>query len=245
MLTNAFKYTPDVLENKQKKFQIAIGIGGSILLILLMPFLFTLLKAVTALILTGVLITVATFVGPVLIKRLSRWKYESLINEAKKNPIWVMHSMQTNMEHELSLAKKAISEQEAFVETFKARARAIIEKTQDTSKKEEWANRIALYDARIQQRHLKYKKALQGKKIYDEKVEVAKLEWEAFLADEKASAAFSDMRGDPMDRIMSDTAFAHVTNSVQSTFASLRLEVIECSIEEIEPNKAPEPIVYL
>ena len=35
-----------------------------------------------------------------------------------------------------------------------------------------------------------------------------------------------------MDRIMSDTAFAHVTTSVQTTFASLRLDVIESSIED-------------
>lgn len=232
MLSKAFKYTPDTLENKQKQFQIGMGILGSIALVLLMPFLFTLLKAVIALIVTGTLIITATFAGPVMIKKLSRWKYEALIAEAKKNPIWIMRSMQSNMEHELSLAKKAISEQEAFIQTFKDKAKAIIERTDDQVKKKEWLTRISLYDERMQQRYAKYRKALQDKKVYDEKVEVAILEWEAFLADEKASAAFADMKGDPMDRIMSDTAFAHVTTSVQTTFASLRLDVIESSIED-------------
>ncbi len=239
MLPSSFKYTPDTLEKNKTKFQLAIGIAGSVVLVLLMPFLFSLLKAVTALIVTGVLITTATFAGPVFIKKLARWKYETLINEAKKNPIWIMRNMQMGMDAELALAKKAIGEQHAFIETFKSKAKAIIERTDDPSKKKEWRERIELYDQRLAQRYAKFEKALKDKKAYDEKAEVAALEWEAFLADEKASAAFADMKGDPMDRIMSDTAFAHVTNSVQTTFASLRLDVIESSIEDIDKPAIP------
>lgn len=227
MNLSLLKQDPSKLEAKKKRFEYALYFVGAGLLIAAQPLLYSLMQSVFAITATGVMIVVAQFGGPVLVKKLSRWKYESLIAEAKKNPIWVLHNRQETMERELLLARENIAQQQAHVNAFKERARAIQEKSNDPAKRQSWQERMDLYDERMRHRISKYRKAIHDKQLFDEKVSIAVLEWEAVLADKAASVAFSNMQGDPMDRIMCDTAFAHVSNSAEASFAELRLEVIE------------------
>lgn len=234
-LATMFSKTPDQLEKSSNHFKIGLAVIGVIALVAANTLIVTLLSSVAALVAILVIIAVATYAGPVLINKLARWKYESLIEDAKKNPIWIMRNMQIKMDKELAMAKDAIAKQDAFIGEFKGKAREIIKRTDDSTKREDWLSRIELYDKRLAQRVEKYRQALAQKKAYDERVEIATLEWDAFLADERASAAFADMKGDPMDRFMSDEAFKHVTVSVESTFAALRLDVIEAEIALPDP----------
>jgi len=235
-LATMFSKTPDQLEKSSNRFKVALAVVGAVVLILANTLIVTLLNSVVAIVAILAIIALATYVGPVLINKLARWKYESLIADAKKNPIWIMRNTQIKMDKELAMAKEAIAKQDAFISEFKSKAREIIKRTDDPSKRDDWLSRIELYDKRLSQRVEKYRQAVSQKKAYDERVEIATLEWDAFLADERASAAFADMKGDPMDRFMSDEAFKHVTISVESTFAALRLDVIEAEIDLPEPT---------
>ena len=227
--------TIDAAESRRDKLALILkwgliaGVG-----FIVAPLAFTLLTAVTALLLTGFIALTAVALAPVAAMKLANWRMSEILSEARRNPIPTLENELINRKAALQQASEHLQMSLAQVEGFIRQAEEAARQYPDMAAR--WRERSAKAQALADARKRSYIQASRAVDEFERVVERCRTEWKLVVAEAAMNNSLNATLGDPMAALRSRTAIEAVTDRMNEAFAGLEIALLQ------EDAAASQPI---
>lgn len=225
------------LELKKQNIQkwvklLGVGVAG----FLFAPFAIATLGGIIGL--GGVIIvgTIGVNMLPWFSVKVANWKLKALKHEAAKNPI-------ETVENEYQKRQVALGQFKESVESYHGKLKSFEQKAEEFA--ERFPHRATQYTEQLEQMkslgRAKVKAYNDAKKKlgeFHQKIEEKRAEWEMFLALNEMRDAAS-VGEDFQSKLMVDTAFRAVQDSLNTSFSELELILVEDEPARVSAPKQP------
>lgn len=236
----------DVQERQKKLAAVAKYAIPIALFALLAPVLW---MATVGVIAAGALFTLYvafTAAGPVLAKKLSDWRYRSLIQAAKDNPMPTLYANQVAAKNRLDKARANSQNAIAALNAFIAKCERAGKSFSDKDAAQRWLSRIPAAQTQIEKLKQDFAKANEAYLTFSKKVTEAETEYELGLALKETQEALRQAGGSVMEELENRIAFNEAFLTMERAFASLELDSSLAS-EQVQslsrPEQALDPVV--
>ena len=189
------------------------------------PLAFTLLTAVTALILSSFMASAAVALAPVTAMKLANWRMSGILSEARRNPL-------PTLENELISRKAALRQAHEHLRTSLAQVETFIGQAEDAARQypdmaARWHERSVKAQALANARKRSYVQAGRAVDEFERVVERCRTEWKLVVAEAAMNSSLNATLGDPMAALRSRTAIEAVTDRMNEAFAGLEIALLQ------------------